>query len=180
MVSAITTLVSIALLLASVVFVGSSTFTSLRQLSEGWTQREGNAFQALRSRLGAVCTSSTGPRVFVVLKNTGEVPLLHFRGWDVFVEYYDNSGTYYQKRLAYTSAPNPGNNQWTVQGIYIDQENTIRERFQPNILDPQEEVKLDLRLSPSARTTSNNRVVVAAANGVSVATFFSGTDPRCD
>lgn len=180
MVSAVTTLISVALLLASVAFVGNSAFASLRQLSDGWSQRETNTFQIVRSRLGAVCTSSTGPQVYVVLKNTGEVPLLHFSAWDVFVQYYDNGGTYYQKRLTYTSDPNPGNNQWTVLGIYIDQANNIRERFQPNILDPLEEVKLHLRLSPSARTSSNNQVIVAAANGVSVSTFFSGTDPRCD
>lgn len=180
MVSAVTTLVSVALMLASVAFVGNSAFSALRQLSDGWNEREASAFQVVRSRLGAVCTSSTGPQVYVVLKNTGEVPLLHFQSWDVFVQYYNNTGTYYQKRLTYTSNPTPGNNQWTVQGIYIDQENNISERFQPNILDPQEEVKLHLRLSPSARTTSNNQVVVAAANGVSASTFFSGSDPRCD
>ncbi|MFN3973715.1 MAG: hypothetical protein ACK4K2_00315 [Dehalococcoidia bacterium] len=180
MASAVATLVSVALLLTSVAFVGNSAFTALRKLSDGWSVRESASFQIIRSRLGAVCTSSTGPQVYVVLKNTGEVPLLHFSSWDVFVQYYENTGTYYQKRLAYTSNPTPGNNQWTVQGIYIDQESNIPERFQPNILDPQEEVKLHLRLSPSARTSSNNQVIVAAANGVSVSTFFSGTDPRCD
>ncbi|MCS7206871.1 MAG: hypothetical protein NZ951_02915 [Dehalococcoidia bacterium] len=180
MVSAITSLVSIALLLASVAFVGHSALASLHRLADAWEREQTRMAQTVRSRLGAVCTSSTGHQVYVVLKNTGEVPLFHFPRWDVFVQYYDTAGTYHQKRLVYTPGPYLGNNQWTVEGIYIHQENAIPERFQPTLLDPLEEVKLQFRLSPSANTTSANQVVVATANGVAVSTFFTGIDPRCD
>jgi hypothetical protein len=179
-VNAVVTLMGVAVMLAGGAILGHSALAATRRLSASWDQRTELLESTFRTRGEIVCTSSTGRHVYVVLRNTGGQALLAFPFWDVLVQYTAGGrGGYHQRYLVYTSGI-PRDNEWTVLGIYIDKAANVRERFQPGILDPGEEVWLHLRLSPPAATNVHNRVTVGVDNGVTAAGFFRGSDSRCD
>ena len=115
-------------------------------------------------------TEDSGAIAKVTLENVGSVKLDSFSRWDVMIQYYDSDGDYYIHWLPYTSSADPGANQWTVQGIYL---NSISdpELFEPDILNPGEEVVLKARLSPSVVVTQT-MMVVTTANGISATAIF--------
>ncbi len=172
MASAIVTLITVAVVLAGVALMSQSTFTSMKQLSDAWKQMEVTSGEITRTALEVVSTNHAPPQVDVTLRNAGQTSLLDFELWDVIAQYYENNGTYHVVHLTYTSSPVPGDNQWTVEGIYIDAGASTPEVFQPNILDPSEEIVVRMKLAPGARSPGQNLAVVSAPNGVSALTML--------
>ena len=63
-------------------------------------------------------------------------------------------------------------NEWGKVGIYVDASSLIAESHQPAILDPSEEVVLQLSMTPVADSTANNLVIIGTPNGVTVSAPF--------
>ena len=51
------------------------------------------------------------------------------------------------------------------------------EVYEPNILNPGEEMKIRAKISPSSGAASTNWITVATANGIPASVLFSGYNP---
>jgi hypothetical protein len=105
----------------------------------------------------------------VTLENSGQTKLADFDKWDIIVQYYDDTGTYHIKWLPYTEET-LGNNQWEVVEIQLDGEAEV---FEPNVLNPEEQVRIRALLSPAVGAGTTNMVVVATPAGITASTYFS-------
>ena len=105
------------------------------------------------------------------MRNTGSTKLSDFAEWDVIVEYYQDSGDMVMAWLPYTTGA-LNDNQWQVAGIYMDAASLSSEVFEPNILDPGEEMVVRLKVQPSVGLTTTNRISLGTANGVTASTIF--------
>ncbi len=172
MATAIVTLMSVAFLIMGISSMAQGSFKSVTVLSDAWTQMEDISEEQSRTRIEVIETSHSPPTVDVTVKNAGSKSLEDFSAWDVLSEYYDAGGVYYTTSLTYTTAASPGDDEWTVTGIYLDASGSVAEVFQPNVFNPEEEMVVRLKLSPAARTSSQNLLVIGTPNGVSVSTMY--------
>ena len=171
--SLFTTLICVALIILAVLSLSQSVLSSVDAVSMSWREMQEVTEERARTELSLVetTTESAGAIAKITLENGGSEKLDSFDRWDVMIQYYDSSGDYHIRRLPYTSDADPGANQWTVQGIYLNA-TTDPELFEPDILNPGEEVVLKARLSPSVVVTQT-MMVVATANGISATAIFT-------
>lgn len=169
---AIAFLILAATMLTGIGLLAQGSFTAAADLSNAWKEMETRSGDIARTNIQALGATHSPPLVDITLKNSGQEPALDFPSWDVVVEYYETDGTYHQVWLPYTTASSPGNNQWTVTGVYKDAGTLDPEVFQPGILDSDEEMIIRIKLSPAATDTPGNQVTVATPNGVSVSSSF--------
>ena len=170
--NAIVTLIMAALMLAGVSILGQESFTAFGQVSDAFKDMEVRSGERSRTGLSTLSVSYSTPTLDWTLVNSGSEPLRDFEKWDVLVQYYETDGTYHTAWLAYTTASPVTDNNWTVQGIYLDAATQKAEASQPNILDPEEEMVLRLRVSPAADSTANNLVIAGTPNGVTLSSPF--------
>jgi hypothetical protein len=126
-------------------------------------------------------TVASGSMVRVKVRNRGEVKLADFDRWDVIVQYYTDPplepepgaypDIYKVDWLAYT-AGNPNPTQWTVSGIYMNADTLSPEVFEPGILNPDEEMVIQVKLDPSVAMTTTNLITINTPNGVTASSHF--------
>jgi len=109
--------------------------------------------------------------ISVALRNNGQVKLASFSKWDVIIQYYDAGGTYCSKWLPYTEEA-LGDNEWQKTGIYLDAGDETPEIFEPDILNPGEEMKIEAKLSPSPQEGTTVDVIISTPNGVQESSSF--------
>ncbi|MBF8266818.1 MAG: hypothetical protein HW388_326 [Dehalococcoidia bacterium] len=171
MANAVVALLLVAFTLFGVTLMAQGSFVAMNQVSDGWKQMEERSVERAHTEMEVLDTGGTPFLEEVTLRNSGSTPLRDFEKWDVIVQYYQSDGTYHQRWLSYTEASPPGDNQWTIAGIYVDAGASQAEIFQPGILDSAEEMVIQLKLSPAARS-SGNQVIIGTPNGISVVTSF--------
>ena len=110
----------------------------------------------------------TANTLVVSLQNDGQTKLNSFNKWDIIVQYFDSSGTYYVKWLPYTEGT-LGDNEWKKAGIFL---NGDPEAFESNIVNPGEEVRIQAKLNPAVGPGTTNLVVVSTPSGVPASTAF--------
>lgn len=124
----------------------------------------------MRTELTPVSTEQpSGNRLEVIIENSGQTKLADFDKWDVIVQYYDGTGTYHVVWLPYTEAT-LDNNEWEVAWIRLDGEAEV---FEPNVLNPQEQIMIRAQLSPTVGAGTTNMVIVATPSGITASTYFS-------
>ncbi len=158
------------------VFTLSDTFlTTQDSISESWQDMEARREAQAHTTLRAVeaHTASAGTIITLRLANDGTTRLVDFDHWDVILQYYDaqESGTYRFLRLAY-AAHSPAEGQWTVEGLYAEAGQF--EVYEPNILNPGEEIVLRLIAAPGVGAGSSAQVTVSSENGSGTSTIFTG------
>ena len=123
-------------------------------------------------------TQGNGSLVKVIVQNSGQTKLADFDRWDVVVEYYsdpllENDPDVYQIAwLPYTSEP-LDDMQWTVSGIYLDANTLTPEVFEPGILNPDEEMVIQAKLTPTIAMTTTNRITISSLNGIEISSHFT-------
>ncbi len=145
-------------------FLTSSDTTALSM--EEISVRDGEIMRTELSTVNATLHSSS--MLEVRLQNNGQTKLASFSKWDVIVQYYRASGKYYVEWLPYTEGI-LGNNEWQKAGIYLNGE---PEAFEPDILNPGEEIRIMAKLSPPVGPDTTNSVVVSTPNGISASASF--------
>jgi hypothetical protein len=110
-------------------------------------------------------TSFFGDHVEVTLKNAGDTKLADFEHWDVIVRYTDAGSIDHVDWYGY-----PG--QWSKQ-IFQDASISAPEAFDPGILNPGEEIVLQIQVSPAVGGGTTNLVTVATPNGITASTVFT-------
>jgi hypothetical protein len=170
--NAIVTVIMTALMLAGVSILAQGSFTAVSDLSESWKDMEGRSSALSRTDISALTVSYATPTLDVTLVNTGGEALRDFGKWDVVAQYYETDGTYQTTYLTFTTATTTGDNEWRMEGIYLDASANTAEAHQPQILDPGEELVISLSMTPTADTSANNVIVIGTPNGVTVSKPF--------
>jgi hypothetical protein len=138
--------------------VMTSADTAARSVQE-LSVREGDIARTGLARDSAVLPAPD--TLQLTLENSGQTRLASFDKWDFIVQYYDSSDIFYVKWLPYSSGV-LGNNEWQQTGIYL---NGQPEAFEPNILNPQEELAMQAQLQPPAGYRAISATVVTP-NGI--------------
>jgi hypothetical protein len=124
----------------------------------------------IRTDLSVVSTNMPSTSTLeVILENTGQVKLASFDKWDIIVQFYDGTGSYYTEWLPYTEGT-LGNNEWELAWIRLD---GAPEVFEPNVLNPKEQLMIRIRLNPAVGSDTTNMVVIATPSGITASTHFS-------
>ena len=110
--------------------------------------------------------------VEITVRNDGNEKLADFARWDVVLQYDAATGGL-ARWYPYVEAVEPGSNQWTVAGLYLDAANAIPEALEPGILNPGEEMVIRVRISPPASDGTTCIGTVATPNGMSTTMAFS-------
>ena len=159
--SALISLVSIALVIIATVTMTMTSFHSVSTVADSWKEMEQQAGSIRRTEIVAVPPEDySGGSVNLTVRNEGQTNLDNFSHWDVIAQ-YQAGGTYY---IAYTADYPPGSNQWTVEGIYLS--DNVTEIFDPNILNPGEQMKAVINLDPEIGEGETGRITVSTPNGV--------------
>ena len=175
--SAIVALVCIALIVVGGMTLSQGFLSSLDTSSVGLEEMSQRAEERMRTEVEPLSATQPSPdEVEVSLHNSGQTKLGDFDSWDVILQYYDGNGTCRVVWLPYTEGA-PGDNQWTDEGIYLDAAGGTPEAFEPGILNPGEEMVIELRVDPPVGEDTVNLTVVTTPNGISTSLSFAGYAP---
>lgn len=175
--SAIVALVCIALIVVGGMTLSQGFLTSLDSSSVGLEEMSQRAEERMRTELEPLSASQpSASEVELSLRNSGQTKLGDFDSWDVIVQYYDGDGTSRVVWLPYTDGT-PGDNQWSDEGIYVDAAGGTPEVFEPGIVNPAEELVIELRVEPPVGADTVNLIVVTTPNGIATSLSFAGYTP---
>lgn len=173
----IVSIVCIALIILGGMSMSQGFLASVDRTANGWQLLGKQAVDIARTSLSPLSANMASANILEVkLRNEGQTKLADFDKWDFIVQYYDFNSAYYVKWLPYTESALE-DNEWKKEGIYLDAEGSIPEVFEPEILNPGEEIVLQARLNPVPGAGTTGLVVVATPNGVSAELPFSGYSP---
>ena len=171
--TAIVSIICIALLVVGGMTMSENFLSSVDSSTVGLEQISDRGEEIMRTELATLSATMTAADTLeVALRNRGQTKLTSFSKWDVIVKYY-KSGSYHVTWLPYIDG-SPGNNEWTVSGIYLSSENLTAEIFEPEILNPGEEMIIQAKLSPGIQKGTTCDVIVSTPNGISDALSFVG------
>ena len=105
----------------------------------------------------------------ITVENSGQTRLADFDKWDVIVQYYDSAGIYHITWLPFTKET-LGDNEWQEAWIRI---NGVQEVYEPNVLNPKEQMLIRAQLNPPVGAGTTNMAVVATPSGITASTYFS-------
>jgi hypothetical protein len=171
MATAVVTIICIAIMIMGGVILTQGILNSADATAisvEDITLREGELTRTSLEAASAAELSWPG-LLRVTVYNNGQTKLAGFEKWDVIVDYTDDGGTRYTRRLPYTGgelAPN----QWRKARIGLD---GPVEFFEPNILNPEEELVILARPDPPPGAPSTGGVTITADNGAGCSAAFS-------
>jgi archaellum component FlaF (FlaF/FlaG flagellin family) len=103
----------------------------------------------------------------VTVTNDGQTKLASFNKWDVIVHYSDGSA-YHSEWLPYTTE-GLNNNEWKKARIGL---NGPLEYFEPEILNPGEELVMLAKVSPRPGSNTTGEITVASPNGINDSISF--------
>ena len=168
--TAIVSLICIALVVFGGMTMSHGFLTSVDASTTGLEQIGKRDETIMRTELSVVSASQPAANILeITIENSGQTKLADFDKWDVIVQYYDGAGTYYSKWLPYTEGTLV-DNQWEVAWIHL---NGAAEVFEPNVLNPKEEMQIRVQLNPSVGAGTTNMAVVSTPNGIPVSAYFS-------
>lgn len=143
-------------------------------MQTAWQEMEERVEQQSRTILTPLNaeSKSSGSVVELTLRNDGSTKLADFADWDVIVQHYSAASAYYVNWLPYVDHE-PVSSEWTVVGIYVDTASLEPEVFEPDILNPGEEILLRIRVMPPVGPTTTNLATISTDNGIVVPMVFT-------
>lgn len=168
--TAIVSIICIALVVFGGMTMSQGFMTSVDASTTGLEKIGQRDETIMRTELTPVSASQPSANTLeVILENSGQTKLADFDKWDIIVQYYDGTGTYHVEWLPYTEA-SLDDNEWEVAWIRLD---GAAEVFEPNVLNPQEQIMIRAQLNPSAGAGTTNMVILGTPSGVTASTYFS-------
>lgn len=166
----IVSLICIALVVFGGMTMSQGFLTSVDASTMGLEEIGHRDENIMRTEMTSVSTSQPASNIVqVTLENSGQTKIADFNKWDVIVQYYDDTGIYYTKWLPYTEET-LDDNEWEVVWIRLNGET---EAFEPNVLNPAEQIMIRAKLNPPVGAGTTNMVVVATPNGIPTSAYFS-------
>lgn len=153
--------------------------SSVNNNATSWKQMGERDTAILRTELSQMAQTPAGEgcgglsTTYVTIANTGMTKLADYDEWDVIIQYQDTGGGRWVKWLPYNPS-SPGDNEWGIFGIYLDETAGKPEMFEPGILNPGEEIKITVKLNPAIGDNTTNLMTVSTPNGVSASVHFYG------
>lgn len=169
--TAIVSLICIGVILSGGLIMAQSAIISADKLFDDWKileKREMDRVNTIISATGVVDKGAGGFEINV--RNTGQRVIGNFADWDVIVMYYDAPGNYVIERLTYSTNPSPGNDEWSVYAI---QWNGVAEVYQKNLLDPLEDLKLQIKPIPPVGNGKTIFTRISTNNGVTTSIQYT-------
>ncbi len=169
--TALTGLIVIMVFLLVVLLLFHGFLSAQEAVVESWQDMEKRMEERIRTDLSPLGTETSlgGTYVDVTLGNEGDVKLADFAQWDVIVQYSGSDGGDHVKWLPYNQLTDG----WTVEGIYVDASTSTDEVLDLDILNPGEEMVIQLWLSPTVKSPSINCATIATPNGITASTVFT-------
>lgn len=170
----LTAFLVITILLFAVLTLFQAQLAAQDTLQIAWQEMEERTGDQARTDLTslAAATKSSGSIIEITLRNDGDTRLTDFEQWDVIVQYYTASSKYQVAWLPFVIGE-PAHSEWMVLGIYQDAAAATSEMYEPDILNPGEQILLRLRVNPPVGPNSSNLATIAAPNGVTVSAAFT-------
>ena len=170
----IVAVVVITLILLTAMTVFQSSLSAQDAIATAWQEMEERAGDRARTDLTPITATikSAGSLVEITLRNDGDTKLADFDRWDVIFQYYTDLPGYETDWYPYVNSM-PGNNQWTVAGIYVDAESAVPEVYEIGILNPEEEIVVQIQVWPVVGANTTNMVTVGTSNGVRTSTVIT-------
>jgi hypothetical protein len=164
--TAIPAIIIIGLLVLATLTLTEQSLSSQDAVSKSWREMQERLEERASTDLSPVeaQTINAGATVELTLRNDGDTKLTDFDRWDVILQYGSGSGN--AEWYPYGS----GSNEWDVQGIYLDASKSTPEAFDPDILNPGEEMVIWVWVSPPVGT---HWATVATPNGITASTVFT-------
>ena len=160
MVSIVTTLLAIAMIMGAVLALSEASLSLANRASLAWDDRAKRSGDFERTGLSLVAADMLGSStsVDISIRNSGQIALRDFPDWDVHIRYYASSSNQALNIawLPYTASSSPPTGQWTVEGLYINASSSDPEVFDPNLLNPEEEMVLRINITPQIPTRTDN------------------------
>ena len=171
-------LIAVILVVTLILFAGLNIFQETLDaqdtLMTTWQEMEDLSVDRARTELTPISSTvkNNGATLEVVFKNEGSTKLADFDRWDVFVQYYTDSSAYEMDWYPYVTAV-PSNNQWTNAGIYVDATSAQPEVYEPGILNPGEEMVVQVQLMPTIGMTTTNMLTLSTDYGIQASTIIT-------
>jgi hypothetical protein len=156
--TAIISVVCVAIILIASLTTTMYSFNAATTVSEALREMDEQASSIRRTEITvASCGNYTGGDICLMVDNDGQTKLAQFPRWDVIAQYQDVS-----KYISYTTDNPPGNDRWTVEGIYLPDDSP--EVLDHDILNPGEKMKVIVDLDPEIVDVA--RLTLSTPNGV--------------
>ncbi|OGO07235.1 MAG: hypothetical protein A2Y92_02485 [Chloroflexi bacterium RBG_13_57_8] len=168
--TAIISIICIALIVFGGMTMSRGFMTSVDASTTGLGEMGQRDETIMRTGLTAVGASlSSNDTVQMVVENSGQVKLADFDKWDVFIQYYDGAGDYHVVWLPYVAGA-PADNEWGIAWLRLGGQ---PETFEPNVLNPGEQMMIRAQVNPAVGDNTTNMVVAVTPSGITVSAHFS-------
>ncbi len=177
MANIITGLVAVALVIGAVITMTSASLSSASDISLTWNDMTNRTGERARTELQLITADivGSGTNIDISIRNSGQTALREFKKWDAVISYYATSSNADLKitRMTYTTSSSPSNGQWTMVGVYLNAGTAEAEVYEPNVLNPGEEMIVRLNVTPAIPATTDNLATIGTVNGVTLSAPFS-------
>jgi hypothetical protein len=137
-------------------------------LNGEWEEQSNTLVSGPDGNAESITATST---IRIPLTNKGRIALKDYSKWDVVLELQQDPSlevTY----PTYTTSSSPSVNEWTVEGIYLDEAATIDKNRGPDIFDPGETLMMLVNPTSTMAGRFYNRATISTPNGFTVAVHF--------
>ena len=174
--TAITTLISFAVMLMIAFTALHSTVNALGTRGEGHVAELGRLETSIRSDVvatgAATSTTVSGHSdVDLMLANRGATSYAVYDEWDVIVHYVPVNGI--QNAVSLPYATSLEDNSWTIAAIYLDPATAAPEVQEQGLFNPEEEAVVRARIAPWAKTGTPAWAVLTPPEGPSIGIPFT-------
>lgn len=116
-----------------------------------------------------------GTGISLTVRNDGETPLRVTEDWDLILAYDSSPSSTGLEilHLTFTESTSLNNNEWLVEGIYLDASETVPEVFGKDIFESGEELVINAKLATSISTPSTNSLALSTDSGVTLTAQFT-------
>ncbi len=172
--TAIVSIICIALLIFGGMAMSNGFMTSVDASTAGLEEMGARNDAIMRTELAPVSASTTVAAgtpdpLEIIMENTGQTKMADFDKWDIIVQYLDAGGTYHVEWLPHVEGTTD-TYEWDVGWIRM---NGQAEVFEPNVLNPGEQIMIKTWLDPSLKEGETGMVVVSTPSGVTCSTYFT-------
>jgi hypothetical protein len=159
--TALVSLFTVIMLVVTMMTMVMTTLGSVNMISEAFQTMEKKAVGIQLTAIDSNFREFQGDTIALDVANIGQTNLADYASWNVLVQ-LENGNTV---ALNFVDSPAlPGDNEWTVNSIRMA--NGQPEIFDPDILNPSEEMTVLLVLMPALGSLESARITLATPNGI--------------
>jgi len=164
-------LIVISLILFAIPTLVNSALTAQNSFVEDWQSLQQVSIERSATSLAISDAQAQNNIVDLTIRNVGTTKLADFEEWDLILQYDAVSQGYQIEWVPYTTLSG-GMQRWQVEGIYIDVDQGIEEAFEPDILNPGEQMTIRVTVASAVKPASAAQVTVSTPNGITASTVF--------